>query len=663
MTVKILVGDCRDILKTLPDESVQCVVTSPPYYGLRDYGTAEWEGGDAECDHVGTVMRTGPAGSDKQASNPGSVSVRSGNCAKCGAVRVDSQIGLEQTPDDYVAEMVAVFREVRRVLRDDGAVWLNLGSSYASGIIESQDYIMRDDITDDEYLYAVKEITKALSEVWEANAPTEQDVQGVLGKKGPQAGELHGKRVPGMRTDVYEAQGTEREVLRQVLRQIGESDKEEESGDSNLSHVRGDIREAQFGDKEEREGSPLLQSRMLVRTQPAEESLPMDGRPIGKDESRGESLAQGGYREGQGVLQDLPFVHESGGASYISVRDVPGKEMGNKQWPNALPELSPQIPPSGNGLRRSVVNDSVNPRHRIRLTFRKSDLPESVLAYFRPVDTIKPKDEIDIPNMVCEALRRDGWYRRQTIVWAKAVSGMIRKGSAMPESVRDRFCKSHEYVFLLTKSARYFFDSVAVADILDDGSRNPAIEGRGTYGGERGSVLPDVQRPQKQQTTATRRDVWLINPQGFSGAHFATFPPALIEPMILAGTGEHGACSVCGAPWERVTDRSVLPPPDRINNNPFKHDAMTTHGEGAHTLRNIVKNETTGWQPTCDHAAAPVVPCVTLDIFGGAGTTALVADRLGRDAIIIELNPEYAEMARRRIINDAGMFAQVEVIE
>jgi hypothetical protein len=226
----------------------------------------------------------------------------------------------------------------------------------------------------------------------------------------------------------------------------------------------------------------------------------------------------------------------------------------------------------------------------------------------------------------------------------------------MPESVRDRFCKSHEYVFLLTKSSRYFFDSIAAADILDDGSRNPAIEGRGTYGGERGSVLPDVQRPQKQQTTATRRDVWLINPQGFSEAHFATFPPALIEPMIKAGTSEHGACSVYGAPWERMVEK--LPTTGRTAQNGMGNGELGSSARfgDAHT-------DTTGWRPTCEHADAPVVPCVVLDPFGGAGTTALVADRLGRDAIIIELNPRYAEMARRRIVGDAGMFAQVEVIE
>jgi DNA modification methylase len=136
MTVRVLHGDCREVLKTLSDESVHCVVTSPPYFGLRDYGTAKWEGGEAGCDHL-----AGPLASQKSGLNEpldskrksGSMPYRS-ECGKCGARRIDSQIGLEPTPDAYVAELVAVFREVRRVLRKDGTCWLNLGDSYATAV-------------------------------------------------------------------------------------------------------------------------------------------------------------------------------------------------------------------------------------------------------------------------------------------------------------------------------------------------------------------------------------------------------------------------------------------------------------------------------------------------------------------------------------------------
>src|SRR5215471_3957539 len=143
MTVRILQGDARDVLPTLPADSVHCVVTSPPYFGLRDYGTAQWAGGDAACDHRESGFRCRNQGRDRAASggtfHDAATPVETlamqyrAICGKCGARRVDRQLGLEQTPDAYIAEMVAVFREVRRVLRPDGTCWVNIGDSYSSG--------------------------------------------------------------------------------------------------------------------------------------------------------------------------------------------------------------------------------------------------------------------------------------------------------------------------------------------------------------------------------------------------------------------------------------------------------------------------------------------------------------------------------------------------
>ena len=138
-------GDCRAVMAEMPAESVHCVVTSPPYWGLRDYGTATWDGGDAACDHLekggGTGKSTlGAASGGHAISEAGQVRSTERSfvaakvaCRKCGARRIDSQLGLEPTPEAYVANMVAVFREVRRVLRADGTLWLNLGDSYANG--------------------------------------------------------------------------------------------------------------------------------------------------------------------------------------------------------------------------------------------------------------------------------------------------------------------------------------------------------------------------------------------------------------------------------------------------------------------------------------------------------------------------------------------------
>lgn len=129
-------GDCLEELRKMPDNSVHCCVTSPPYWGLRDYGTATWEGGDAACDHKqstsrqdgGRVNTNGFHGSSRQDSDKGAKFYRD-TCPKCGAVRIDSQLGLESTPEAYVARLVEMFREVRRVLRADGTCWLNLGDS------------------------------------------------------------------------------------------------------------------------------------------------------------------------------------------------------------------------------------------------------------------------------------------------------------------------------------------------------------------------------------------------------------------------------------------------------------------------------------------------------------------------------------------------------
>lgn len=128
---KFYCGDSREIIKTLPDNSVNCVVTSPPYFGLRDYGTAKWEGGSNNCTHE--YQKGGrKESSKKQKTNDGTqFSQYEHECKKCGAIRVDSQMGLEQTPNEYVNSMVELFRDIKRVLRDDGTVWLNIGDSYS----------------------------------------------------------------------------------------------------------------------------------------------------------------------------------------------------------------------------------------------------------------------------------------------------------------------------------------------------------------------------------------------------------------------------------------------------------------------------------------------------------------------------------------------------
>ncbi len=143
MTWRIHEGDALTVLRGMPSEAFNCCVTSPPYWGLRDYGTGRWEGGEVSCEHRGRPkprQDTSGGGPDKgrfaetRGTQPGkraySVPVR--EVCRCGARRVDLQLGLEPTPELYVARVVEIFREVRRVLRADGSVWLNLGDCYAT---------------------------------------------------------------------------------------------------------------------------------------------------------------------------------------------------------------------------------------------------------------------------------------------------------------------------------------------------------------------------------------------------------------------------------------------------------------------------------------------------------------------------------------------------
>jgi DNA modification methylase len=393
-------GDCRSVLASLPADSVDCVVTSPPYWGLRDYGN-------------------------------------------------DGQLGLERTPEEYVANMVAVFAEVRRVLKPSGTCWLNLGDSYSS------------------------------------TAPN------------------------------------------------------------------------------------------------------------------------------------------------------------------------------------TVVNaEKMTGKHANRDVYRRPDTPLG----------LKPKDLVGIPWRVAFALQADGWYLRSDIIWSKP--------NPMPESVTDRPTKSHEYLFLLTKSARYYFDADAVREAhapstVERGhlpKGRSAKEREGRYGMNNIAERSYIDNPAGRNI----RSVWNIATRPYPGAHFAVFPPELPERCIKAGSSERGVCPECGAPWERVVERGERIA-GRIGTTRAERAPDDRYGEerpdawqgGQGTFAQFERN-TTGWQPSCDHSEGrkPIfrnadgsgkygslgyngepytpTPAVVLDPFGGSGTVGMVANRLSRRAILIDLNPEYLEQQMRR---------------
>jgi len=446
---QIIQGDALSVLRTFPDESVHCVITSPPYWGLRKYSTEPvvWDGdpkcahewgdcGSKETNHVDKrrwnhgVNGRGEVQANEKLPPKKAENISLGNFCRCGAWK--GNLGLEPTIDLYVRHLTDIFREVRRVLREGGTLWLNLGDSYATG-----------------------------------------------------AGSA---RSPG-------------------------------------------------------------------------------GKCFGK---QNEAVETGDY-------------------------------------PSCQPNRMPQ-------------------------------------------DGLKPKDLVGIPWMVAFALRADGWWLRSDIIW--------HKPNPMPESVTDRPTKSHEYVFLLAKSQKYYYDAEAIAEktVTPIDGRGSAAERKAMghpvrYGDTDGMAsrgdgwtMPSMSA---RSGGRNRRSVWTIATQPFSEAHFATFPEGLVQPCILAGTSERGACLKCGSPWERTIEST-----GHVNQR-----------EGAHVPNHSpTKTDSTGWQPTtrstniwaptCGCGVKETRPCVVLDPFMGSGTTALVARKAGRDFVGIELSADYIKLAEGRIAQE-----------
>jgi hypothetical protein len=290
-----------------------------------------------------------------------------------------------------------------------------------------------------------------------------------------------------------------------------------------------------------------------------------------------------------------------------------------------------------------------------------------------------------IPARFALAAQADGWYLRSAMPWLKR--------SGMPESVTDRPSQTIESVFILAKSERYFWDPEAVKTPVADASVGRAQHkqnlidrtGKGALSGKQvedgvntdhayaglalgrnGKTGYDVEGGRNLRSSDLFFRTWqglltsdegdplamVINPRGYSGAHFAVFPELLPELAIKAGTSAYGVCPTCGAPWRRLAEKT-----DQIdqsaNGSRFDKGKTSTNGQGRTQEGERFSNVTTGWAPGCECPdAAQVQPAIVLDPFSGSGTTGKAALRLGRSYIGVDLSASYLdELAPERLSN------------
>jgi len=568
-------GDALEWLKTLPDECVQCCVTSPPYWGLRDYG-------------------------------------------------VKGQLGLEKTPEEYVETMTEVFREVRRVLRKDGVCFINLGDSYFG----SGKGLYRDGRSHG--TEGKKQRTNAGS-IGVRHGPS-CDISDTIPQDCPLHDSIWNHPCDGCQAaSVLHSLHKDRSVASAPSGDSrAPSQAHTESAHDHLPKSRSS------GQKPTRQSFSAKQDQQHIQA-PSREQHPASqlSRPDESSQRHREASHQ----------SDNSFSSPPLPAS--CTRDAPQSEH-----MISVPGVSPKdvLSMSGQHANRldSIATAGAFAAHTSGMALSSCPYRHFTIPFHHC--QLKPKDLVGIPWRLAFALQADGWWLRSDIIW--------HKPNPMPESVTDRPTKSHEYIFLMSKAAKYYYDAEAIKESQITPLDTKAHQTFGAPGGKAEKVYGAKVSGNKWEPSGSRnkRDVWTIATHPFKEAHYATFPPKLIEPCIKTGTSERGCCQRCGAPHTRIVEKGNLVP-DNPGYKPrgnkrggsFVKNAMTPAGSSQGHPNFHYEQTTVGWQQSCKCDDGKPQPCIILDPFMGSGTTAMVAQGLGRDFIGCELNPNNVKMAKRRI--------------
>ena len=653
-------ADARDI--PLPDRSVHCAIMSPPYWALRNYGLGEWVGGDnPQCQHTirgeGSPRQT-ISGSAAYSDN--TLSQHAGHCPKCGADFISDGIGLEPSIDEWLANIVAVLREVHRVLRDDGSVWLNLGDAYvgsgkgmhADGSHSDGDKqatnlgsigvtpITRGKrvergagsgrwglgdaavpgLQSKNLMFQPHRVAMALQQPWltcrECEATHHQSAYG----RWPD-GRLICPECLGSAGVMVETPGW---IARQTNHWIKSNPMPSSARDRTTEAVeyvfhltkqaryfydsfalRNEAVSDRIGAYERMQQVPpdVARNGIPDQTQRPEQGASMP--PMHQQAHGGMEGSKPGTKQSDGceISQQSARGCETGSLPSVGCEQKGTEEVPTIRQGQSIAETPPPISEAQNILGQISSNGQIQAK------------PETVSRH-------------------AEGSSKSGQGSAQA---ADDTSGTIKPdGSRVGGDLR---------------SAQPPLPLLQTSETVDYGSSDAPEQGRGTRQGEYRSGVSELQFPKGQSDNTSSiagrnlRNAWVIPTQGRKDKHYASFPDRLPELCILAGTSEHGVCSDCGAPWVRQTSKTF--------ESLGSHRTGIAGGTGvsqewAGTTNGHTHTQTLGWQPTCE-CGADTVPATVLDCFVGRGTTSIVAQRLGRRSVGLDLNVSYLELARKNI--------------